>query len=70
MTKQPKGRPHRGDRQGVTSKLPRSYFDKLTRICDANGETKNDYITRVLVADLDSINEADIDGQEPLPMSA
>ncbi|PRZ11721.1 hypothetical protein BCL67_1345 [Nesterenkonia sandarakina] len=63
-------RPSKGERQGVTSKLSPSYFEKLDRLCALTGETKVDYIARVLMADLDSVDVLALEGQEPLPMSA
>lgn len=49
------GRPHKGDRVGVTAKIPRAYFDKLDRITQTTGETKNDFVAALIIEGLDMI---------------
>lgn len=63
-------RPYKGDRVSLTTKIPRAYYDKLSRLSAATGETKVDYIAALIIKDLDTIDIDSVEGQEPLPMSA
>lgn len=63
-------RPYKGDRVALTTKVPRSYFEKLDRLSHITGETKVDYIAALIVKDLDAIDINELEGQEQLPMSA
>lgn len=63
-------RPYKGDRMLVTSRLPRGYFDKLTRITAATGQTKLDFVADAVMKEIDSIDVDALEGQDPLPLSA
>lgn len=55
------GRPHKGDRVGVTAKIPRAYFEKLDRITQTTGETKNDFVVALIIEGLDMIEMQEVE---------
>jgi hypothetical protein len=65
--------PHKGDRQTVTSKIPRKDSDKLDAVVALTSESKSEIVARLLHEWLDSV---DLDqlragyGQEALLMRA
>lgn len=62
---------YKGDRAVVTAKLPPAYFDKLNRYVDATGTTKLQFISELVMRELDATDiEALNRDQEPLPMTA
>lgn len=63
-------RPYKGDRVSITTKVPRAYYEKMNRLSAATGMTKVDYIAKLILADLDTIDVDALEGQEPLPLSA
>lgn len=63
-------RPYKGDRVSITTKVPRAYYEKMNRLSAATGQTKVDYIAKLIMADLDTIDIDALEGQEPLPMTA
>ncbi|MGJ9426851.1 hypothetical protein ACHABX_13535 [Nesterenkonia halotolerans] len=58
-------RPSKGDRVGVTTKVPRGYFEKLDRLTRATGETKVDYIAALVIKDLDTIDIQAVEEMRP-----
>lgn len=51
----PVGRPYKEHRVGVTAKIPRAYFEKLDRITQTTGQTKNDFVAALIIEGLDMI---------------
>ena len=63
-TRRTGGRPSKGYRFSVTTKLPRSYEQKLHARVDYRGETVTDYVASLILADLDANEVPESNGQE------
>ena len=62
------GRPSKGDRFTVTTKLPRSYEQKLHARVDYRGETVTDSVASLILADLEANEVSESNGQEVFDM--
>ena len=62
-------RMHKGDRQTVTSKIPRADAEKLNRIVEITSESRSELLARLLHDHLKTIDLDALDGQEALPMA-
>lgn len=61
----------KGERTQVSTRIETPYFDKLGRYLAVTGETKNDFVRRLIVEHLDRVDVDSLDrDQEPLPISA
>ena len=62
-------RMHKGDRQTVTSKIPRADAEKLNRVVEITSESRSELLARLLHDHLKTIDLDALDGQEALPMA-
>jgi len=63
--------PHKGDRQQVSTRISREYYNKLNDYVDAAGITKTDFIHDLIVERLEEIDvNALHPDQEALPLPA
>jgi hypothetical protein len=62
-------RMHKGDRQTVTSKIPRSDAEKLNRVVEITSESRSELLARLLHDHLKTIDLDALDGQETLPIA-
>ena len=62
-------RMHKGDRQTVTSKIPRADAEKLNRVVEITAESRSELLARLLHNHLKTIDLDALDGQEALPMA-
>ena len=62
-------RMHKGDRQTVTSKIPRADAEKLNRIVEITSESRSELLARLLHDHLKTIDLDALDGQEALPIA-
>ncbi|MDR7161750.1 hypothetical protein [Arthrobacter sp. BE255] len=62
-------RMHKGDRQTVTSKIPRADAEKLNRVVEITAESRSELLARLLHDHLNTIDLDALAGQEALPMA-
>lgn len=62
-------RMHKGDRQTVTSKIPRADAEKLNRVVEITSESRSELLARLLHDHLKTIDLDALDGQEALPIA-
>jgi len=63
--------PSKGDRQQVSTRISRSYYEKMNEYVEAIGITKNDFIHDLIVDRLEEIDVAALHpDQEELPLTA
>lgn len=62
-------RMHKGDRQTVTSKIPRADAEKLNRVVEITSESRSELLARLLHDHLKTIDIDALDGQEALPIA-
>ena len=62
-------RMHKGDRQTVTSKIPRADAEKLNRVVEITSESRSELLARLLHDHLKTIDLDALDGQEALPFA-
>lgn len=62
-------RMHKGDRQTVTSKIPRADAEKLNRVVEITAESRSELLARLLHDHLNAIDLDALAGQEALPMA-
>lgn len=60
---------HKGDRQTVTSKIPRADAEKLNRVVEITAESRSELLARLLHDHLNAIDLDALAGQEALPMA-
>ena len=63
------GRPSKGDRRLVGSRMPISDVDKLHAVAAARGVTVSDYVADLVRAHLCNVDLEDITNQEALPIA-
>ncbi len=57
-------RMHKGDRQTVTSKIPRADAEKLNRVVEITAESRSELLARLLHDHLNAIDLDALAGQE------
>lgn len=62
-------RMHKGDRQTVTSKIPRADAEKLNRVVEITSESRSELLARLLHDHLKTIDLDALDSQEALPIA-
>ena len=62
-------RMHKGDRQTVTSNIPRADAEKLNRVVEITSESRSELLARLLHDHLKTIDLDALDGQEALPIA-
>ena len=62
-------RMHKGDRQTVTSKIPRADAEKLNRVVEITSESRSELLARLLHDHLKTIDLDALDGQEAFPIA-
>lgn len=62
-------RMYKGDRQTVTSKIPRADAEKLNRVVEITAESRSELLARLLHDHLNTIDLDALAGQEALPMA-
>ena len=63
------GRPSKGDRRMVGSRMPVSEVDKLHAVAAARGVTVSDYVANLVLAHLSHVDLQSIPDQEILPIT-
>ena len=59
----------KGDRQTVTSKIPRADAERLNRVVEITSESRSELLARLLHDHLKTIDLDALDGQEALPIA-
>lgn len=62
-------RMHKGDRQTVTSKIPRADAEKLNRVVAITSESRSELLARLLHDHLKTIDLEALSAQEALPIA-
>lgn len=62
------GQPHKGDRVGMSTRLPRADAEKLALVVKLTGESRSEIMNRLLHEHLRSIDVEALAGQEVLPV--
>lgn len=63
------GQPHKGDRVGMSTKIPRADAEKLALVVKLTGESRSEIMNRLLRDHLRTIDVEALAGQEVLPMA-
>lgn len=63
------GRPSKGDRHVLTTRIPTAEAEKLFAVADALGTSASSFIAEVMAEKLASIDLDKLSGQEALPLS-
>lgn len=63
------GRPSKGDRHVLTTRLPIADAEKLFAIADHQGKSASEFIASAVAEKLASINLSSLEGQERLPIA-
>ena len=63
------GQPYKGDRVGMSTKIPRADADKLALVVKLTGESRSEIMNRLLRDHLQTINIESLAEQGALPMA-